>query len=66
VILVTGIGGAIGFPGGMIPIFGLQLPSIATAAVVGILLNLLFIIIPARQIDEEFEQMRIEQLEIEV
>ncbi len=41
VIFVIGLGGHYGFEGGMIPIFGAKLPAIATAAVVGILLNLL-------------------------
>ncbi|MCX7026791.1 MAG: xanthine permease [Spirochaetes bacterium] len=41
VILVVGLGGAYGFPNGMIPIFGAKLPAIATAATVGIVLNLL-------------------------
>lgn len=63
-ILVIGIGGAIGFPGGLIPFFGWQLPAIATAAVVGILLNLVFLVFPAPLIDKEFEGMK--QLEIEV
>ena len=40
VILVIGIGGSFGFPGGMIPFLGMQLPAIATAAIVGIVLNL--------------------------
>ncbi len=40
VILVVGLGGNYGFPNGMIPIFGMQLPAIATAATVGIVLNL--------------------------
>ena len=40
VILVIGLGGSFGFSGGMIPFFGMQLPAIATAAVIGILLNL--------------------------
>ncbi|MDR0979863.1 MAG: xanthine permease [Candidatus Nomurabacteria bacterium] len=40
VILVIGIGGSFGFPGGMIPVFGAELPAIATAAMVGIFLNL--------------------------
>ena len=40
VILVIGLGGAYGFPNGMIPVFGTQLPAIATAATVGIVLNL--------------------------
>jgi uracil permease len=41
VILVIGLGGSYGFPNGMIPAFGMQLPAIATAATVGIVLNLL-------------------------
>lgn len=41
VILVIGIGGTYGFANGMIDIFGLQLPAIATASIVGIVLNLL-------------------------
>lgn len=41
VIFVVGLGGHYGFEGGMIPVFGAKLPAIATAAVVGILLNLL-------------------------
>jgi uracil permease len=40
-ILIIGIGGSFGFPNGMIPFFGAQLPAIATAAVFGIVLNLL-------------------------
>ncbi len=66
VILVIGIGGAIGYEGGMIPVGSYKLPAIATAALVGILLNLIFILIPARQIDEEFEDMKVGQLDIEV
>lgn len=41
VILIIGLGGAFVFEGGMIPIFGTKLPALATAAVVGILLNLI-------------------------
>lgn len=41
VILVVGLGGSFGFTGGMIPMFGIQIPAIATAAVVGIVLNLM-------------------------
>ncbi len=40
VILIIGLGGHYGF-GGMIPFFGAQLPAIATAAIVGIVLNLI-------------------------
>lgn len=42
-ILVIGIGGN-QFADGILPIFGMKLPAIATAAVFGILLNLLFLI----------------------
>ncbi|MDF2519899.1 MAG: xanthine permease [Clostridia bacterium] len=41
VILIVGLGGSFNFEGGMIPMFGIQLPALATAAVVGILLNLM-------------------------
>ncbi|MCW1967188.1 MAG: xanthine permease [Anaerolineae bacterium] len=47
IIMVIGIGGNIGFPGGLLPItvpgiFPQGLPAIATAAVIGIVLNLVF------------------------
>jgi uracil permease len=47
VIMVIGIGGNIGYPGGFLPIkipgiFPSGLPAIATAAIVGIVLNLAF------------------------
>jgi uracil permease len=41
VILIVGLGGSFNFEGGMIPMFGAQLPALATAAVVGIVLNLM-------------------------
>ncbi len=41
VILIVGLGGSFNFDGGMIPMFGTQLPALATASVVGIVLNLL-------------------------
>jgi uracil permease len=42
IILVIGLGGTYGFTGnGMIPMFGIEIPALATAAIVGILLNLL-------------------------
>jgi uracil permease len=42
IILIIGLGGSFGFEGnGMIPMFGLQFPALATAAVAGIVLNLL-------------------------
>jgi len=40
VILIVGLGGTYGFPGGMIPFFGNQLPAIATASILGIVINL--------------------------
>ncbi|MGQ9680970.1 MAG: uracil-xanthine permease family protein [Anaerolineae bacterium] len=47
VITVIGIGGA-AFEGGNIPVGNWQLPSIATAALVGIVLNAVFLLFPAR------------------
>jgi uracil permease len=50
VIMVIGIGGNIGYPGGFLPIPILQgvfpsgLPAIATAAVLGVLINVIFLI----------------------
>jgi len=48
VIMIIGIGGNIGYPGGFIPVvipgFPSGLPAIATAAVLGILLNAIFLI----------------------
>lgn len=41
VILIIGLGGTFNYEGGMIPMFGTQLPAIATAAITGIALNLL-------------------------
>ena len=54
-ILVIGIGGHIGFPDGFLPIpllegiFPNGWPAIATGAVAGILLNLVFLIIKPPQ-----------------
>ena len=50
IILIVGIGGNIGFPNGFLPIkiaglFDSGLPSIATGAVLGILLNLIFVLV---------------------
>ena len=39
IIMIIGLGGHYGFANGMIPIFNMRLPAIATAAIVGILLN---------------------------
>ena len=47
-ITVIGIGGA-AFPGGNIPVGSWELPSIATSAVVGILLNAIFLLFPPRR-----------------
>ncbi|MFN8388067.1 MAG: solute carrier family 23 protein [Anaerolineales bacterium] len=49
VIMIVGIGGNIGYPGGFIPlivpgVFPNGLPAIATAAVLGILINAVFLI----------------------
>ena len=49
VIMVVGIGGNIGYPNGFLPItvgtiFPSGLPAIATAAVLGILINAIFLI----------------------
>lgn len=41
VIFVVGLGGTYGYPGGMIPMFGTSFPAIATAALSGIILNLM-------------------------
>ncbi|HEX5808160.1 MAG TPA: solute carrier family 23 protein [Anaerolineales bacterium] len=54
VIMIVGIGGNIGYPGGFIPvnipgIFPNGLPAIATAAVLGILLNAIFLIFKPAQ-----------------
>lgn len=53
-IMVIGIGGNIGFEGGFLPIsipviFPNGLPAIATAAVLGILLNVLFLVVKTPQ-----------------
>jgi uracil permease len=59
VIMIVGIGGNIGFPGGFIPvtvpgIFPNGLPAIATAAVLGILINAVFLIFkPASATESE-------------
>jgi uracil permease len=54
VIMIVGIGGNIGYPGGFIPvavpgIFPNGLPAIATAAVLGILLNAIFLVFKPSQ-----------------
>ena len=42
IVLIIGLGGSFGFAGnGMIPMFGNEFPALATAAVAGIVLNLL-------------------------
>jgi len=43
-ILIIGLGGSYNYAGGMIPIFGMKAPAIASAAIVGILLNLIFVL----------------------
>ena len=60
VILIIGIGGA-SFPGGNLPInlpvlrliFPDGLPSIATSAVIGILMNAIFLIFPANKREKD-------------
>jgi uracil permease len=58
VIMVVGIGGNIGYPGGFLPIpifqgiFPNGLPAIATAAVLGILVNVIFLIFKPPQAAE--------------
>ena len=61
VIMIVGIGGNIGFPGGFIPItvpgiFPNGLPAIATAAVLGILLNAIFLIFKPSATSETVEE----------
>lgn len=58
VIMIVGIGGNIGYPGGFIPVivpglFPNGLPAIATAAVLGILLNAIFLIFKPATVDTE-------------
>ena len=61
VIMIVGIGGNIGFPGGFIPvtipgIFPNGLPAIATAAVLGILLNAIFLIFKPSAATEKVDE----------
>ncbi len=63
IILIFGIGGSF-MEGSMIRVFGLELPAIATSAVVGILINLIFMFVPATHIDEEFEKLDIDSLKV--
>lgn len=57
IILIVGIGGNIGYPGGFLPVSGFLsglfpqgLPAIATGAVLGILINLVFVFFkPSRE-----------------
>lgn len=53
VILIIGLGGSFGFENSMITMFGLKLPAIATAAVVGIVLNLLLSIGEKKETTEQ-------------
>ncbi|HSL27819.1 MAG TPA: solute carrier family 23 protein [Anaerolineales bacterium] len=62
VIMIVGIGGNIGFPGGFIPItipgiFPNGLPAIATAAVLGILINAIFLIFKPATVQQAEEAM---------
>ena len=53
VILIIGLGGSFGFDNSMIPMFGMELPAIATAAVVGIVLNLILSIGEKKETTEQ-------------
>lgn len=53
IILIIGLGGSFGFDGGMIPMFGSKFPAIATAAVVGIVMNLVLSIGEKSENDED-------------
>ncbi len=54
IILIIGLGGSFGFEGnGMIPMFGAEFPALATAAVVGIIFNLILSIGDKDEITEE-------------
>jgi uracil permease len=58
-IMVVGIGGNIGFEGGFLPIpilegiFPSGLPAIATAAVLGILVNAIFLVFKPPMVETE-------------
>jgi len=57
VVLIVGVGGTYGFGGtGMIPIFGIELPAIATAAVLGIVFNLVLSIGKKQQVEEPIDE----------
>lgn len=66
VVLVVGIGGNIGFPGGFLPVpvlkslFPYGLPAIATAAILGILLNAVFMIFKP-SVEREAVEKKIEK-----
>ncbi len=51
VILVIGIGGSY-LEGGNILLYGAELPAIATASVAGILMNLVFLLVPAQNLNK--------------
>ncbi len=58
IILVTGIGGNLGLPNGMFPfkipvIFPNGIPAIVFAAILGILVNLIFLILPPKMFGVE-------------
>jgi len=56
-ILIVGIGGS-AFPGGNIPIWGWELPAIATSAVVGIVINLIFLLFPPERFGARMAEVR--------
>ena len=60
---VIGVGGSFAF-GGMIPIFGMELPAIATASVFGIVLNLL-LSIGKKEVKEDTDEVVELKIELE-
>jgi uracil permease len=61
IVLVAGIGGAMGLPNGLFPfpipvIFPSGIPAIVFAAILGILVNLIFLILPPRLFGVEDRQ----------
>ena len=55
IILTFGIGGSM-LPGGVIKAFGVEWPAIATSAMLGILLNLVFVLFPQEKISKKSPQ----------
>ena len=63
-IMVIGIGGQYAF-GGNIPLFGIQVPCIAGAAIFGILLNLLLSIGSKKKADDDAAESPAEEVTVE-